>query len=67
MPLGQKLAGWLQPAPGRMLLRNLSAATSTFQMQRGYGATAARLTPDQKVGSSNLSGLIFAKFAIVYS
>ena len=23
----------------------------------GYGATAARLTPDQKVGSSNLSGL----------
>ena len=27
---------------------------------RGYGATAARLTPDQKVGSSNLSGLICA-------
>ena len=25
---------------------------------RGYGATVARLTPDQKVGSSNLSGLI---------
>ena len=24
---------------------------------RGYGATAARLTPDQKLGSSNLSGL----------
>ena len=24
----------------------------------GYGATAARLTPDQKVGSSNLSALI---------
>ena len=24
--------------------------------QRGYGATVARLTPDQKVGSSNLSG-----------
>ena len=24
---------------------------------RGYGATAARLTPDQKVGSLNLSGL----------
>ena len=24
----------------------------------GYGAMAARLTPDQKVGSSNLSGLI---------
>ena len=27
---------------------------------RGYGATAARLTPDQKVGSSNLSALIIA-------
>ena len=27
---------------------------------RGYGATAARLTPDQKVGSSNLSALILA-------
>ena len=26
---------------------------------RGHGATAARLTPDQKVGSSNLSALIF--------
>ena len=25
---------------------------------RGYGATAARLTPDQKVGNSNLSALI---------
>ena len=29
----------------------------------GYGATVARLTPDQKVGSSNLSGLI----AMVYA
>ena len=28
-------------------------------VSRGYGATAARLTPDQKVGSSNLSALIF--------
>ena len=27
-------------------------------VMRGYGATAARLTPDQKVGSSNLSALI---------
>ena len=26
----------------------------------GYGATAARVTPDHKVGSSNLSGLIHA-------
>ena len=28
---------------------------------RGYGATAARLTPDQKVGSSNLSALTFLR------
>ena len=28
-----------------------------FPPCRGYGATAARLTPDQKVGSSNLSAL----------
>ena len=28
--------------------------------QRGRGATAARLTPDQKVGSSNLSALTFS-------
>ena len=37
------------------------AAYSAFDTlcHRGYGATAARLTPDQKVGSSNLSGLIY--------
>ena len=29
--------------------------------QRGYGATVARLTPDPKVGSSNLSGLISSR------
>ena len=29
---------------------------SAHWKSRGYGATAARLTPDQKVGSSNLSG-----------
>ena len=29
------------------------------ECMRGYGATAVRLTPDQKVGSSNLSGVIF--------
>ena len=28
-------------------------------ISRGYGATVARLTPDQKAGSSNLSALIF--------
>ena len=27
---------------------------------RGYGATVARLTPDQTVGRSNRSGLILA-------
>ena len=27
---------------------------------RGYGATAARVTPDHKVGSSNFSGLSVA-------
>ena len=31
----------------------------TRYFQGGYGATVARLTPDQKVGSSNLSALIF--------
>ena len=37
----------------------LQAARSRVlkQTPRGYGATAARLTPDQKVGSSNLSVL----------
>ena len=33
----------------------------------GYGATAARLTPDQKVGSSNLSGLICHTLAAMES
>ena len=35
------------------------ASYSCSSSSRGYGATAARLTPDQKVGSSNLSALIF--------
>ena len=30
-------------------------------MNGGYGATVARLTPDQTVGRSNRSGLIFAE------
>ena len=33
-------------------------AESEYKCQRLYGATVARLTPDQKVGSSNLSALI---------
>ena len=34
------------------IVRRSRAAT------RGYGATVARVTPDHKVGSSNISGLI---------
>ena len=34
---------------------------------RGYGATAAHLTPDQKVGSSNLSGLILLALCMAYA
>ena len=34
-------------------------AIDGFEIHWGYGATVARLTPDQKVGSSNLSALIF--------
>ena len=39
----------------RVVAGVIAAARSTA---RGYGAMAARLTPDQKVGSSILSGLI---------
>ena len=35
-----------------------------FMRTWGYGATAARLTPDRKVGSSNLSGLIWDSLAL---
>ena len=34
------------------------SALHAIDVNWGYGATAARLTPDQKVGSSNLSGLM---------
>ena len=40
---------------------------SLHLLLKGYGATAARLTPDQKVGSSNLSGLIYSPFALSMS
>ena len=48
--------GWdsLLQTPAARLVR---APCSTMCRAWGYGATAARLTPDQKVGSSNLSGL----------
>ena len=38
---------------------NVTNLPSTTATEWGYGATVARLTPDQKVGSSNLSALIF--------
>ena len=44
-----------------------SAASHGFHCSRGYGATAVRLTPDQKVGSSNLSGLTYSPFALSVS
>ena len=37
----------------------VAGVAARFVWHRGYGATVARLTPDQKVGSSNLSALIF--------
>ena len=40
---------------------------SLHLLLKGYGATAARLTPDQKVGSSNLSGLTYSPFALSMS
>ena len=43
----------------RELQRHRNAFLQPDYCTRGYGATAARLTPDQKVGSSNLSGLNF--------
>ena len=36
----------------------VACAVARSVWHRGYGATVARLTPDQKVGSSNLSALI---------
>ena len=38
-----------------------------FLLTWGYGATAARLTPDQKVGSSNLSALICISMHVSHS
>ena len=44
------------------LLRRSNVSASGFR-EGGYGATAARLTPDQKVGSSNLSAVIINELA----
>ena len=42
----------------RQLATAFSSEGRRARKHRGYGATVARLTPDQKVGSSNLSALI---------
>jgi hypothetical protein len=44
-------------APVQQMFLNFCVTESEPSIRGGYGATAARLTPDQKVGSSNLSGL----------
>ena len=44
-----------KPEGGKLLMRTRAAW--------GYGATVARLTPDQKVGISNLSVLILCAHA----
>ena len=47
-----------EPNIFRLSLHSIECFASVLQ-QRGYGAMVARLTPDQKVGRSNRSGLIF--------
>ena len=55
-------------APPEHLRRHSTRGTAAHMFDRssgslrGYGATAARVTPDHKVGSSNLSGLTHAMF-----
>ena len=49
------LAGWGDGAWVRVA--HFFVVAVMGNQPRGYGATAARLTPDQKVGSWNLSGL----------
>ena len=39
------------------IIKRLVLCVRKHHRARGYGATVARLTPDQKVGSSNLSAL----------
>ena len=56
------LAGWGDGAWVRVA--HFFVVAVMGNQPRGYGATAARLTPDQKVGTSNLSGLIFDSLAL---
>ena len=51
-------------SPSDVEAKHMRADTA---IQRGHGATAARLTPDQKVGISNLSGLICHTLAAMES
>ena len=44
-----------------------TCASWYFLMKRGHGAMAARLTPDQKVGSSNLSAFICTSMHVSHS
>ena len=66
------LSDTLSVEPTRMRCRGVSPCKSDFSdacglratytslaVKRGYGATVARLTPDQTVGRSNRSGLNF--------
>ena len=53
-----RLEGEMWPGRRSCNLSFNSPEKLLLHLARGYGATAARLTPDQKVGSSNLSGLI---------
>ena len=54
-PVKQKVLA--QPTHGQC--RKAKSHNRAVGGKWGYGATVARLTPDQKVGSSNLPGLIF--------
>ena len=62
--MAQWLACWAHnpKVPGSkpgsaMLVANDLLTMVRSPLSRGYGATAARLTPDQKVGSLNLAAL----------
>ena len=62
MGCGSRQGAWRPGKSGGLIAQLVRA----YGRLRGYGATAARLTPDQKVGSSNLSGLIsFADAAVM--
>ena len=50
-----------ESSAARQRLQTLIGPRVPMHCMRGYGATAARLTPDQKVGSSNLSSLILCR------